>query len=66
MVAVAASLSVQKPCLQKQVAAKACRAPRAAVRVQAMKQEQKVRECAVAGSGAREQIAPTPHRAPAS
>lgn len=48
MVAVAASLSLQKPCLQRQVAAKASsRAPRAAVRVQAVKQEQKVRVVAV-------------------
>jgi hypothetical protein len=66
MVAVAASLSVQKPCLLKQAAAKASRAPRAAVRVQAMKQEQKVRKCAVLTSGGREQTAPTSHPPPSS
>jgi hypothetical protein len=42
MVAVAASLSLQKPCLAKQAGKASSRAPRAAVRVQAVKQEQKV------------------------
>ncbi|KAI3424880.1 hypothetical protein D9Q98_008264 [Chlorella vulgaris] len=52
MSAVAASLSLQKPCLQKQVAAKASRAPRAAVRVQAVQQQQKAAAVAALSAAA--------------